>query len=88
MKNIQLDVEEKKILHDLDSGLYSPMPDMEVFGASLQASAKESNKSKLISIRLPEKEILRLKARASEEGLPYQTLIRSILYKSVRSMVS
>ena len=41
-------------------------------------------KNKTISIRISERDLLRLKARAAEEGLPYQTLITSTLHKLVR----
>jgi predicted DNA binding CopG/RHH family protein len=36
-----------------------------------------------ISISVPKRDLLRLKARAAEEGMPYQTLINSILHKYV-----
>lgn len=36
-----------------------------------------------INIRLSEMDVSRLKRRAAEEGLPYQTLIASILHKFV-----
>lgn len=38
-----------------------------------------------ISISIPERDLTRLKARAAEEGMPYQTLINSILHKYVES---
>ncbi|MEX0953968.1 MAG: DNA-binding protein [Rhizobiaceae bacterium] len=38
-----------------------------------------------ISISIPKRDLLRLKARAAEEGMPYQTLINSILHKYVES---
>ncbi|CAI2934003.1 protein of unknown function [Aminobacter niigataensis] len=33
--------------------------------------------------RVAERDLARLKARAAEEGMPYQTLINSILHKYV-----
>jgi predicted DNA binding CopG/RHH family protein len=36
-----------------------------------------------ISISIPRRDLARLKARAAEEGMPYQTLINSILHKYV-----
>jgi predicted DNA binding CopG/RHH family protein len=36
-----------------------------------------------ISLRLPESDLERLKAKALREGLPYQSLIGSILHKAV-----
>lgn len=39
------------------------------------------NKNKKINIRLSEWDYDRIKVRAVEEGLPYQTLISSIIHK-------
>ncbi len=38
---------------------------------------------KRISISVPELDLMKLKSRAAEEGMPYQTLINSILHKYV-----
>lgn len=40
-------------------------------------------KNKNINIRLQEATLNKLKAKAAEEGLPYQTLIGSVLHKYV-----
>ena len=40
-------------------------------------------KRQRISISIPERDLARLKAKALEEGMPYQTLINSILHKYV-----
>lgn len=40
-------------------------------------------KRKRISISIPERDLRKLKVRAAEEGMPYQTLINSILHKYV-----
>jgi len=42
-----------------------------------------SQKRKAITIRLPERDLFRLKAEALRDGLPYQTLISSVLHKYV-----
>jgi predicted DNA binding CopG/RHH family protein len=38
-----------------------------------------------ISISIPKRDLAKLKTRAAEEGMPYQTLINSILHKYVES---
>ena len=43
--------------------------------------AKETNRKKPITIRLSQADIDALKMIAANEGLPYQTLISSILHK-------
>ena len=53
--------------------------------AKLKAAAREHmhkrNKEKRISIRVFASDLKRLKEIAEEEGLPYQTLVTSILHK-------
>lgn len=53
--------------------------------AMLQASAKAAHEKQRtkISLRIPNADLERLKAKASAEGMPYQTLINSILHKAV-----
>lgn len=49
----------------------------------LRATARNTlNKTRNINIRLSERDLHRLKAKAIEEGIPYQTLASSILHKS------
>jgi predicted DNA binding CopG/RHH family protein len=38
-----------------------------------------------VSLRIPKGDLTRLKARALQEGIPYQTLINSIIHKYVTS---
>lgn len=47
----------------------------------VQKSISESNKKNRITLRLSNQIIEKIKQKAGEEGLPYQTLISSILYK-------
>ena len=52
--------------------------------AELQAAAKRTTTDARakISLRLPKTDLERLKAKALREGMPYQTLINSILHKA------
>jgi predicted DNA binding CopG/RHH family protein len=51
----------------------------------LQAIAKSTlNKTRNINIRLSERDLHRLKTKAIEEGVPYQTLVSSILHKATK----
>jgi predicted DNA binding CopG/RHH family protein len=38
-----------------------------------------------VSLRIPKNDLTRLKSRALQEGIPYQTLINSIIHKYVTS---
>jgi predicted DNA binding CopG/RHH family protein len=44
-----------------------------------------SRKTKNINIRISEETLAELKRRSEQEGLPYQTLISSILHKYVKN---
>jgi predicted DNA binding CopG/RHH family protein len=52
---------------------------------ALQAAARATlnGERAKISLRLPKADLARLKAKALREGMPYQTLINSILHKAV-----
>lgn len=41
-------------------------------------------KNKRINIRISEWDLLRLKAKSLEEGIPYQTLVSSLIHKFVK----
>lgn len=84
MKTIILDDEEEQILKDFEAGKYVRVKNFEQEKKRLQEIARNTlNKTKNINIRLSERDLYKLKAKAVSEGLPYQTLASSILHKSV-----
>jgi predicted DNA binding CopG/RHH family protein len=48
-----------------------------------QIARNTLKKNKSITIRLAERDLLRLKEKAMKEGVPYQTLISSLIHKNV-----
>ena len=42
----------------------------------------------MISLRISENDLIKLKMKASEEGIPYQTLIGSIIHKYVNEQLA
>lgn len=87
MNYYELDEEEKQELEvieaALESGKIKSAPDFEKRKKELQQIAKHTlNKTRNINIRLSERDLYRLKAKAVEEGIPYQTLASSILHKA------
>lgn len=78
-RKITLDREEKRI--EADSAKYVPI------GAGARANIERilerARKNRNVNIRIREHDLLRLKQRAEEEGVPYQTLISSVLHKYV-----
>ena len=47
------------------------------------AHATMNDEREKITLRISRKDLIRIKSRALQEGLPYQTLINSILHKAV-----
>lgn len=84
MKRLKLDPEEREIVEAFESGKIKPLPNLAKFRREARAIARNTlNKKKNINIRLSERTLYRLKVKAIEEGLPYQTLAASILHKYV-----
>ncbi len=75
---------EKDILRSHEDGeLVSTSPtkkDKELFQSAARAT---SLKDRRVNIRLSSPDLLDIQARALEEGVPYQTLIASVLHKFV-----
>jgi predicted DNA binding CopG/RHH family protein len=81
-----LDDEEKALVDAVESPGYKPKSELtparkKAYAASARAAMNEARVK--ISLRIPESDLLRLKAKAMREGMPYQTLIGSILHKAV-----
>ena len=82
MKKVILDQEEKAILESFDRGEFKSIKNRDTEIARLKQYARNTlQKNKRINIRLSERDLLGIQTRAIEEGLPYQTLISSILHK-------
>lgn len=82
MKYYELEKEEKAILHDYESGKMKRVKNFAKEKTRYEQYARAAlQKNKNINIRLSEHDLFKLKAKALEEGLPYQTYISSILHK-------
>ena len=83
MKKIKLNKEEKEILKDFEAGEFKSVMTPRRKKA-LQAIAEETfKKDKRINIRISSRDLESIQRRALEEGIPYQTLVSSILHKYV-----
>lgn len=84
MKYYELTTDEEKLLKDIEAGNFKQVKKIKKAKAEVIAAAKNTlNKTKNINIRIPERVIARLKAKAAMEGIPYQTLASSILHRFV-----
>lgn len=82
MKNIELDNYEQEIEEALEKGHYTSVENLaeEIKEASLMAK-NHSLKNERVNFRISQRDLERIKSRAMEEGVPYQTLITSVLHK-------
>lgn len=83
MQYYELDKEEQAELNEIESGKLQSVSNLQEAKQEAVRAAKNSlNKTFNINIRLSERDIYKLKAKAAKEGLPYQTLAASILHKT------
>jgi predicted DNA binding CopG/RHH family protein len=83
MNHYDIDNDEQNILEAVENDEFQSVPNLEKRKQELRSYAKNSlNKTLNINIRLSERDVYKLKSKAAEEGLPYQTLVASILHKS------
>ena len=84
MKNQEIiyDDEELEILDYMENGNPQSVPDKEIIIKNLTQSVRAKlNKKKPVSLRIAETDLEKLKIEASQNGIPYQTLINSILHR-------
>ena len=78
------DDEERDLITAYESGEFRPVEDQEAAKqTAVQAARRYLRKDARVNIRLSSADLEMLKRRAAEEGLPYQSLIASILHKYV-----
>lgn len=76
--------DEKEILKSLERGEWRSVPNLKKEKKRYRQYALAAiRKDKRINIRISERDLELLQKKALEEGLPYQTLISSILHKFV-----
>ncbi len=78
----QLNTEEREILEEFERGELKSAPgadrEMEI---APQAARNTFAKTRRVNLRVTERDFSRAHARAREEGIPYQTLLSSVIHK-------
>lgn len=83
-KNLNLNKEEKELLESYNKGEWEKISNHENELKKFQELARESlKKDKRINIRLTGRDLTEIKRKAVNEGIPYQTLVSSILHKYI-----
>jgi predicted DNA binding CopG/RHH family protein len=84
MKDFNLDSQEIELLESLESGEWNSVNNLEDEIQTHQNIAKNTlKKDKRVNLRISSKDLEAIKTYAVEEGLPYQTLMSSVLHKFV-----
>ncbi|MBI2438136.1 MAG: antitoxin [Lentisphaerae bacterium] len=88
MKRLLLTKEEAALEHEIEGGQWAAVPDMAEEIRRYQAHARNAlNKLKKINIRMSDWDYNNIKLRAVQEGLPYQTLVSSIIHKYLTGQI-
>ena len=84
----KLDVEEQSILNAYEAGALTSMASKAELAKFKAAARSTAVKDKRVNIRLSSGDLSDIQIRALQEGVPYQTLIASVLHKYVTGRLS
>ncbi len=83
MDNFKMSEEEKQEVKNINTGLYKSASNKELKKyKSLQADFKKGQ-TKPVLIRFDINDLKKIKERAKDEGLPYQTYIKSVIHEVI-----
>jgi len=80
---MKLDPYEREILAAYESGKIKPVVDKAELQRLRAAARATAIKDRRVNLRLSSGDLQDIQAKALEEGMPYQTLIASVLHKYV-----
>jgi predicted DNA binding CopG/RHH family protein len=81
---MKLTQEEKNLLDSVERGEWKRIPDFRRESVRYKDAARATlRKDKRVNIRMAERDLIRFQKTAVHEGLPYQTLISSVLHKYI-----
>ena len=85
---MKFDPEEKEILESFERDEWHSVLDEELLSRYRQYARYTLRKTKRINLRISERDLIAIKRIAQEEGIPYQTLIASLIHKYVESRLN
>jgi predicted DNA binding CopG/RHH family protein len=78
----KLDEEERELLRSFEAGEWTSVPDRDEEVRRYRGYARETfRKDRRINIRISSRDLDALQKKALVEGIPYQTLVTSVLHK-------
>ncbi len=89
MKPLKLDKEEKELLASIERGEWRSVKNLKKELARHRQIARNTlKKNKRVNIRISSMDLLQLQFLASREGIPYQTLMGSVLHKFAAGLLA
>ena len=77
-----IDEEEKDLMESIDNDEWRSVKNFKKEKGNAELAARNTlKKDKRINLRLTQKDYHQIQVKAIEEGIPYQTLISSIIHK-------
>lgn len=77
-------LEEKELMQSIENDEWITVPNFNEVKQNLMKAATETAiKDYRINVRISKRDVEALKTKALEDGIPYQTLVTSILHKYV-----
>ena len=83
MKKSKLLKEERDMLRSVENGGYVSELTEQRRAELAQFASDTFKKDRRINIRISNRDLLAVQSKASQEGIPYQTLVSSIIHKYV-----
>ncbi|MGR3177626.1 MAG: antitoxin [Candidatus Anammoxibacter sp.] len=84
-----LDQEEKNLMESIERGEWKPVKNFEKEKEKVFEAARNTlKKDKRINLRLTQKDYQEIQIKAIEEGIPYQSLISSIVHKYLNGLLT
>lgn len=83
MSKVKLDKSEKELLAAYEGGEFKSVLTPARKKLIKRTAEHAFNKDKRINIRITGRDLVAIQRRALEEGIPYQTLVSSVLHKYV-----
>lgn len=84
-----IDQEEKDLLESIENDEWVPVKNFKKIKEQAIIAARNTlKKDKRINLRLTQKDYNQIQVKAIEEGVPYQTLISSIVHKYLNGSIA
>jgi predicted DNA binding CopG/RHH family protein len=84
MSDLKLNAEEKELLASYEADEWQSVDDVDKKATIYsEYAAATFKKDRRVNIRISSRDLEAIQKRALEEGLPYQTLIASVLHKYI-----